>query len=76
MINAGIFAGNLLVLDRSLTPTDGDIIIAALDDEFTVKTYRTGVKTGADGRKRRFVANARYGSGKIFSAAEGIANPG
>ena len=50
MVNAGIRAGDLLVLDRSLTPADGDIIIAALDGEFTVKTYRTGVKTGADGR--------------------------
>ena len=56
MVNAGIRAGDLLVLDRSLTPADGDIIIAALDGEFTVKTYRTGVKTGADGRKHRFVA--------------------
>ena len=56
MINAGIHDKDLLVVDRSLTPANGDIIIASVDGEFTVKTYRTGVKTGADGRKHRFVA--------------------
>ena len=56
MINAGIHDKDLLVVDRSLTPSNGDIIIAAVDGEFTVKTYRTGMKTGKDGRKHRFVA--------------------
>lgn len=56
MINAGIHDGDILVLDRSLTPKDGDVIVAALDGDFTVKTYRTGLKTGKDGRKHRFVA--------------------
>ena len=50
MINAGIRDKDLLVVDRSLTPANGDIIIAAVDGEFTVKTYRTGMKTGKDGR--------------------------
>ena len=56
MINAGIHDKDLLVVDRSLTPANGDVIIASVDGEFTVKTYRTGMKTGADGRKHRFVA--------------------
>ena len=56
MINAGIHDKDLLVVDRSITPANGDIIIAAVDGEFTVKTYRTGMKTGSDGRKHRFVA--------------------
>ena len=56
MIGAGIRDKDLLVVDRSLTPANGDIIIAAVDGEFTVKTYRTGMKTGRDGRKHRFVA--------------------
>ena len=50
MIGAGIRDKDLLVVDRSLTPANGDIIIAAVDGEFTVKTYRTGMKTGKDGR--------------------------
>ena len=56
MIGAGIQDGDLLVVDRSLTPAHGDIIIAAVDGEFTVKTYRTGLKVGKDGRRHRFVA--------------------
>lgn len=40
MIGAGIRDKDFLVVDRSLTPADGDIIIACVDGEFTVKTYR------------------------------------
>ena len=39
MINAGIYPGDILVVDRSITPYDGAIIIAALDGDFTVKRY-------------------------------------
>ena len=37
MVGAGIFDGDLLVVDRSLTPSSGDIVIAVLDAELTVK---------------------------------------
>ena len=37
MIGAGIYDGDLLVVDRSLTPSSGDIVIAVLDAELTVK---------------------------------------
>ena len=37
MIGAGIEDGDILVVDRSLIPANGDIIIAAIDGEFTVK---------------------------------------
>ena len=40
MTLAGINDGDLLVVDRSLRPASGDIIIACIDGEFTVKTYR------------------------------------
>lgn len=40
MIGAGIHEGDLLVVDRSLHPANGDIIIASVDGDFTVKTYR------------------------------------
>ena len=40
MVGAGIRGGDLLVVDRSLRPADGDVIIASVDGEFTVKTYR------------------------------------
>ena len=37
MINFGIFDGDLLVVDRSLAPVHGDIIIAAINGELTCK---------------------------------------
>lgn len=37
MEGAGIFDGDLLVVDRSLNPEDGDVVVAILDDELTVK---------------------------------------
>lgn len=44
MEGAGIRDGDLLVVDRSLTPTAGKIVIAVLDGDFTVKVLR--VKAG------------------------------
>lgn len=40
MIGAGIHDGDVLVVDRSYNPSNGDIIIAAVDGEFTCKRYR------------------------------------
>ena len=55
MIDAGINPGDLLVVDRSLTPVDGDIIIASVDGEFTVKRLRVegnGELGMGNGKKR------------------------
>ena len=40
MIGAGIHPGDLLVVDRSLQPTNGKIIIAVVDGELLVKRLR------------------------------------
>jgi DNA polymerase V len=37
MCDAGIHSGDILVVDRSLEPASGKIVIAALNGEFTVK---------------------------------------
>ena len=37
MVRAGIYHGDILIIDRSLDARDGDIIIAVLHGEFTVK---------------------------------------
>ena len=37
MIDAGIFDGDVLIVDKSLEATDGAIVIAALNGELTVK---------------------------------------
>jgi DNA polymerase V len=40
MMGAGIDDGDLLVIDRSLEPTDGRIAICLIDGEFTVKRLK------------------------------------
>lgn len=37
MIEAGIFDGDVIVVDRALTPAHKDIVVAQVDGEFTVK---------------------------------------
>ena len=40
MIHAGIFDGDLVVIDKSITAHSGDLVVAFLDGEFTLKEYR------------------------------------
>ena len=40
MQDAGIQGGDILVVDRSITPGNGQIVIAMLDGDFTVKRLR------------------------------------
>ena len=40
MIDEGIEPGDLLVIDRSLEPVDGDLAVCCLDGEFTLKRIR------------------------------------
>jgi DNA polymerase V len=40
MIGAGMFPGDIAIVDRSITPTNNCIVVAVLDGEFTVKRYR------------------------------------
>ena len=39
MINAGIFDGDLAVIEQSSTALDGQIIVAVIDDAITLKRY-------------------------------------
>lgn len=40
MCDAGIGDGDLLVVDKGLEPHDGDVVVAFLDGEFTLKRIR------------------------------------
>lgn len=42
MKNAGILDGDILIVDRSLTPHNRSIIIAEINGELTVKRFKTG----------------------------------
>ncbi len=41
MIRAGIYTGDILVVDRSVEPSENAIVIATIDGEFTVKRLKT-----------------------------------
>ncbi|NGX61343.1 MAG: LexA repressor [Chlamydiae bacterium] len=65
MIGAGIHSGDILVVDRSLSPRIGKIIVALLNGEFTVKRLK---KEG----KRLFLSpeNPRYPAIEVEEEAE------
>lgn len=39
MINVGIFSGDILIVDKSVTPSNKNIVVAILNGEFTVKKF-------------------------------------
>jgi len=39
MIDAGIYPGNLILVERGRTPVNGDVVVAQVDGEWTLKTY-------------------------------------
>ncbi len=54
MVGAGTCSGDILVVDRSQEAVDGSIVIAAVDNEFTVKFLRkdsSGVRLEAANRR-------------------------
>lgn len=56
MINAGIHENDILVVDRSLPPIDGKIVIAAIDGQLTVKR----LKKQSDGKTFLVAENPDY----------------
>ena len=40
MRDAGIHTGDTLIVDKSITPADRQIVVAMIDGEFTVKRFR------------------------------------
>ena len=40
MLGAGLRPGDILIVDRSLEAQEGNIVIACIDNEFTVKYFR------------------------------------
>ena len=58
MVEAGIEEGDILVIDRALDPRDGDIVIAHVNGEFTVKYLDISKKR--KGIVKLLPANPRY----------------
>ena len=55
MVDAGIRPGDLVLVQRNLTPKSGDIVVAQVDGEWTLKIFE---KTG--GSVRLKAANKKY----------------
>ena len=65
MVRVGIHHGDILVIDRSLSARDGDVIIALLHGEFTVKQVSI-----IEGLLYLLPKNPQYSSVKITSEME------
>lgn len=66
MRDAGIDDGDIAVIDRSLEASDGDIIVAYVNEEFTIK--RLDLKHKQEGYIELLPANKRY---KLIRIDEG-----
>lgn len=56
MIEAGIMAGDVVLISRGKVPKTGDVVVAEVDREWTIKYFE---KRGS--AVRLLPANARYG---------------
>ena len=63
MIGVGIHDGDILVVDRSLRPASGDVIIASVDGDFTVKTLKLGNGEWGTGNGEVKMGNGERGMG-------------
>jgi DNA polymerase V len=39
MIDAGIYSGDILIIDKSISPSNKNVVVAILNGEFTVKRF-------------------------------------
>jgi DNA polymerase V len=65
MIDAGIHSGDILIVDRSLDPTDKKVVIAVIDGELTVKRIRM-----VDGKVYLLPENSGYEAMEITDSME------
>jgi DNA polymerase V len=65
MIELGLMPGDKAVVDRSKTPKIGDVVLAVVDGEFTIKT----LSKNKAGQARLMPANKEY---KPIEITEGM----
>ncbi len=54
MIGAGVYDKDILVVDRSIRARDGQIVVAALNGEFTVKVLKTNPELVLEPRNEHY----------------------
>lgn len=57
MIDRGIYDGDILVVDKTLQPRQGSVVVAQVDGDYTIKTYDSRA-----GRLRLVPANSACSS--------------
>ena len=74
MTGAGIFDGDLLVVDRSIEAESGDIVVAVINDEFTVKRFKrkgTSIELWAENPKYRKITLSEEMNLEIWGVVTG-----
>lgn len=73
MIDAGVDEGDILVIDKSLEPQDGDMAVCFVDGEFTLKYLHFKETPDGSGRRITLVpANDKYPSIEIDEGSDFI----
>ena len=55
MRDAGVFPNDVLIVDRSVEPVNGDVVVAAVNGDFTVKRlFKTGARIELRPENRKF----------------------
>lgn len=55
MRDAGVFPNDVLIVDRSVEPVNGDVVVAAVNGDFTVKRlFKTGARVELRPENRKF----------------------
>ena len=71
MIDAGVEEGDILVIDKSLDPQDGDMAVCYIDGDFTLKYLRFSGEPGSAERRLTLVpANDRYPSIEVDESSD------
>jgi DNA polymerase V len=71
MIDAGVEEGDILVIDKSLEPQDGDMAVCYIDGDFTLKYLKfNGGPGSADRRLILVPANSRYPSIEVDESSD------
>ncbi|MGB3541645.1 LexA family protein [Rubrivirga sp.] len=65
MVGAGILSGDLLLVDRAIEPAHGDIVVASVDGELTVKRFSRRA-----GRTKLLAANPEYPPIELYEGQE------
>jgi len=73
MIDAGIHEGDMVIVERSNVPKVGDIVIAEIDGEWTMKYYRkSGASVVLEPANKKFKPIRPTQSLKIAAVVKGV----